>query len=364
MPSKPSEEAEAFRIKRKFGKGSELTRVFDEWDEPVRTFLLSQARLEDGELPLLACRQSTSVGVSFVPSQNQGNDEASSWFLLTTRRILWQSPGQILCQARLEDIESVSWSSGPDGWPGRVPSSPPDTMVYTEKGVGHCGFYSPWLAILDFAGQRFEVYLEPGKNLRAIRNLLWQLSGGWRLASERALQANLANQLTDSLVVGSDEYKAMRLEKDFQKHGGIYSENLFRRLAPHTQELLLAEAQLQPEELPVFAFVEDSETWFLATSRRVLWSRTSFKHQLLYGQIRKMGMSELDKVMRQYEASGDWDAWKDKIRVLKSSSPWFYFVDARGIQWDVLLPPGGPLYAIWSAMRFMVQLERIHPCQA
>lgn len=77
-----------------------------------------------------------------------------------------------------------------------------------------------------------------------------------------------------------------------------------------------------------------------------------------------MGMSELDKVMRQYEASGDWDAWKDEIAMLRSSSPWFYFVDDSGLQRDVLLPPGGPLYAIWSAMRFVVQLERIHPRQA
>lgn len=361
MPSKPSEEAEAARIKSKFGKGSELTKVFDEWAEPVRAFLLSQARLEDGELPLLACRQSISVVVSFVSSQNHGNDVVSSWFLLTTRRILWQSPGQILCQARLEDIESVSWSSGPDGWPGRVPSSPPDTLVYTEKGIGHCGFYSPWLAILDFAGQRFEVYLEPGRNLRAIRNLLWQLSGGWQRASERAVQANLASQQTDSFVVGSDEYRAMRLEKDFQKHGEVYSENLFRSLAPYTQEFLLAEAHLQTAELPVFAFFQDSENWFLATSRRILWSRPTFKHQLRYGQIKDLGQSEFKK-LRENEGDGmSTEERTKKIGEIKSSSPWFYFEDNLGIDHEALLPPGGPLFAIWNTTLFMMQLDRIHP---
>ncbi|MFA7339705.1 MAG: hypothetical protein WC028_23185 [Candidatus Obscuribacterales bacterium] len=167
----------------------------------------------------------------------------------------------------------------------------------------------------------------------------------------------------DPPTTGSDAYKALRLEKSLLKQSQVYSTKLFRSLTVDLQGVLLAEAQLQSEELPVFAFVEDSETWFLATSRRVLWSRPSFKHQLRYGQIREMGMSELDKVMRQYEASGDWDAWEDEIGMLRFSSPWFYFVDDCGVQLDVLLPPGGPLYAIWSAMRFMVQLERIHPCQ-
>lgn len=150
----------------------------------------------------------------------------------------------------------------------------------------------------------------------------------------------------DPPTTGSDAYKALRLEKSLLKQSQVYSTKLFRSLTVDLQGVLLAEAQLQSEELPVFAFVEDSETWFLATSRRVLWSRPSFKHQLQYGQIREMGMSELDKVMRQYEASGDWDAWEDEIGMLRFSSPWFCFVDDCGVQLDVLLPPGGPLYAI------------------
>lgn len=364
MSLKPAEQLEAARVKQKFGEGSELTKVFEEWHEPVRVLLVAQAKLEDGELPIVAYYQLVSKEDPLLSWQKLRNEETSVWFLLTTRRVLWHSPDQKFQQLRLDEIESVAWSSGPDGWPGRDPSSPPDTLVYTEKGRGHCRFYSPWLAVSKFSGERFEVFLEQGNVLISIRHLLWQLSGGWKIASARAAQANLAMRQSDSLVVGSDAYRAMRLEKDFQKNGDAYLKYLFRNLAPDLQEFLLAEAQLQPEELPVFAFVEDSETWFLATSGRVLWSRPSFEHQLRYGQIREMGMSELDKVMRQYEASGDWDAWEDEIGMLRFSSPWFYFVDDCGVQLDVLLPPGGPLYAIWSAMRFMVQLERIHPRQA
>lgn len=168
----------------------------------------------------------------------------------------------------------------------------------------------------------------------------------------------------DPPTTGSDAYKALRLEKSLLKQSQVYSTKLFLSLTVDLQGFLLAEAQLQSEELPVFAFVEDSETWFLATSRRVLWSRPSFKHQLRYGQIREMGMSELEAAIRQSHTVGTWDAQKNKIGMLKSSSPWFYFVDDSDVQWDVLLPPGGPMFAIWNAMRFMVQLERIHPRQA
>ncbi|MBP6745835.1 hypothetical protein KA344_11415 [bacterium] len=364
MSLKPSEVLEAARVKQKFGKGSELTKVFEEWDEQVRVFLIAQAQLEDDEVPILAYYRVVSKEDPLLARQKLRNEETSVWFLLTTRRVLCHSPDQKFQQLRLDEIESVAWSSGPDGWPGRDPSSPPDTLVYTENGRGHCRFYSPWLAVSKFSGERFEVFLEQGKVLISVRHLLWQLSGGWKIASARAAQASLAMKQSDSLVVGSDAYRAMRLGKDFQKNGDAYLKYLFQNLAPDKQEFMLIGAQLQLEELPVFAFVEDSETWFFATSRRVLWSRPSFRHQLRYGQIRKMGMSELEAAIRQSHTVGTWDAQKNKIGMLKSSSPWFYFVDDSDVQWDVLLPPGGPMFAIWSAMRFMVQLERIHPRQA
>ncbi|MDQ5934403.1 MAG: hypothetical protein QG574_1709 [Cyanobacteriota bacterium erpe_2018_sw_21hr_WHONDRS-SW48-000092_B_bin.40] len=321
MLLKPSEESEAARVKQKFGKGSELTKVFEEWDESVRVFLFAHSNLAVGEIPIVACYQSEA-----------------SWVLLTTRRTIWTDPDDGKCELKLEEIEDIGLSSD----------------LESRRS----------LFVFDSSGGRYEVYLEPGRTLVAMRHAIWQLLSGWRKSSGRPERTRAGLMQADPPTTGSDAYKALRLEKSLLKQSQVYSTKLFRSLTVDWQDFLLAEAQLQPEELPVFAFVEDSETWFLATSRRVLWSRPSFKHQLRYGQIRKMGMSELDMVMRQYEASGDWDAWKEKIGVLKSSSPWFYFVDDRGLRWDVLLPPGGPLYAIWSVMRFMVQLERIHPCQA
>ena len=320
MLLKPSEESEATRIKRKFGTGSELTKVFEEWDESVRVFLFAHSNLAVGEIPIVACYRSEA-----------------SWVLLTTRRIIWTNPDDSKCELQLEEIEDVGLSSDPES--------------------------SPSLFLFDSSGGRYEVYLEPGRTQVAMRHAIWQLLSGWRKSSGWPGRIRAGVMQADPPTTGSDAYKALRLEKTLLKHSQVYPTKLFRSLTVDLQEFLLVEAQLQPEELPVFAFVEDSETWFLATSRRVLWSRP-LKHQLRYGQIDKMGMSELDKAMRQYEASGVWDAWKDEIARLRSSSPWFYFVDDSGLQSDVLLLPGGPMFAIWNSMRFMVQLEQIHPRQA
>ncbi len=177
----------------------------------------------------------------------------------------------------------------------------------------------------------------------------------------RLKNENRANQQVDAPATGSDAYKCARLEKAILKHDDAYSSRFFRNLAPDIQEFLLSEAQLHQTELPVLGFIEDSETWLLATSQKVVWSRPGFKHQLRYEQIRDMGQSDIDKLGPAPDAIEHYKEWSKQIALLKSTSPWFFFIDDEGNRYEALVPPGGPLYAIWNTMRFMVQLAQIHP---
>ncbi len=71
MAERPSEQSEAFRLKDRFKKKSECTKIFDDWDESIQSHLQDSAGLEDGELPILAFYQSET-----------------HWFLVTSRRLL------------------------------------------------------------------------------------------------------------------------------------------------------------------------------------------------------------------------------------------------------------------------------------
>ncbi len=145
MPPKLSEASEASRHKTKFGKGSEYTKVFDDFDERVQALLLERAELEDGELPILACfRPPANDGIAVASPHMLPNERASNWFLLTTRRVIWTNPDQQFFWLRHENVESVGWSTGPKDWPGRDISSPPGKecngkLVQCEKTVSTCG---------------------------------------------------------------------------------------------------------------------------------------------------------------------------------------------------------------------------------
>jgi hypothetical protein len=166
---------------------------------------------------------------------------------------------------------------------------------------------------------------------------------------------------TDSPATGSDAYKARRLKKHLLKYGDYYSSRLFEALTPEIQNCFLEKAQLQNPELPVFGFYEDKESWLFATTRRVLWSRPGFHHQLKYGQIKEIGQSEYRKLAQEPEDSMSPEERLRRITEIKGSSPWLYFIHDNDNFSEVLVPPGEPLFAIWNTIRFMIKLENIHP---
>jgi hypothetical protein len=172
-----------------------------------------------------------------------------------------------------------------------------------------------------------------------------------------------ADKTKDRPATGSDAYKAVRLEKNLLKHKDEYSSRLFTSLAPETQKYFLAKAQLKETELPVFAFYEDQETWMLATTRRVFWSRPGFNHHLKYGQIKEIGQSEFRKLEQEPEGTESIEERSERIRQIKSNSPWLYFIHDNDNFSEIIVPPGEPLFAIWNSLRFMIQLDRIHPVQ-
>lgn len=233
------EYSEIRKLKNKFGESSELTKVFDEWIESTQAFLLDQAKLENDESPILAFYQPDV-----------------SWFLLTNTRLLWTNPDAHFYELRLGDIEKVGWSSGPDGWGGRDPNDPPDTLVYVNEsslqGKGHCGHYSPWLHFVDRSGKRFEAFLEKG-NLKRIKNLIWQMSGGWKTSFDRATKENQEAKQNDP-ELGSDAYRARRLEGDMLGHGKQYSSWFFKALSPEIQNYFLSQGPFDENELLVYGF--------------------------------------------------------------------------------------------------------------
>ncbi len=259
----PSEESEASRLKRKFGVGSAYTKVFDEWDEGGRLSFLSKARLEDEEHPILGHYKN-----------------ASNWLLTTTRRVIWTNSDKQSYELRNENIKSVGWSSGPEGWPGQDPSSPRDTLVFvdgTPDVRGHCGFYSPWLHFIDYSGARYEAFLESGQILKGVRNTIWQLSGGWQSSLEDVKQPDRDT----AAPAGSDAYRAGRLEFTFEKYAKTMEKTrLLSKFDSDVQGFLKSRVKLNVEEQPMLAFYEDSDTWYLATSQRIIWASSNGVHYI------------------------------------------------------------------------------------
>lgn len=340
----PTEESEAHRLKQKFGAGSAQTRVFDEWDEGERQCFLSNVQLEVGEYPILGHWKDTC-----------------NWLLTTTRRVIWANPDKQSFELRNENIKSVGWSSGPEGWPGQDPSSPRDTLVFVDGKPdvrGHCGFYSPWLHFIDYSGTRYEVFLESGKILKGIRNSIWQLSGGW----QRSLEDVETPGKKKSAPTGSDAYRAGRLEFTFEKYPEKRKvTRLFSMLDSDVQEFLKSRVELNVEEQPVLAFYADSSTWYLATSRQIIWTSASGVHYIRYQDIDKMGWSDGPEDLMECEHKKVITTNGERFcKICRSSSPWFYVATSNGQRHEIAIEAGSASH-IWDCFRLMCNLERIHP---
>jgi hypothetical protein len=170
---------------------------------------------------------------------------------------------------------------------------------------------------------------------------------------------------TPSPQTGSDAYKALRAEKNLLKQGEDCSALLFRMLPEKQQKQLAGDMRLSQDELPILAVLQDSETWLIATSRRVAWSRPGFKHELAYSQITDIGLSELSALEAPEEHERMSGAYMEergnKISNIKAQSPRLYLSDEARRRHEAFLPPGRTLFAIWDMIRFMSHLEEIHP---
>lgn len=317
----------------------ECTQAFDQWSESVQQFLLQQTELQREESPILACYQPNL-----------------SWCVLTNLRLIWKNPDESTHQLKLDDIERVGWSSGPEGSLERDPIDPRDTLIYIKTDgstvKGPCGVHSPWLHLIDSNGTRHEVFLEKG-NLKKIKNVIWRMSGGSKRAFKLAQESNQTSKQNDP-ELGSDAYKARRLEGSLRGYEDVYSSSIFKALSSEIQNYFLSKGPFDENELLVYGYFVNEETWFLATTRRAMWSRPGFTCRLGYDKIFRIGMSDLERIDRSDP---------DQVLEAKVSSPWLYFEDKQGQRHEALVPCGSTLNAIWNSMLFMVQLEKIHPAK-
>jgi len=175
MPRKLSEKAIASRLKLRFGKGTEQTKVFDEWQKSTQKIFRSRLKFEPGEIPVVAFYQANENFAAAALLFFQAPPD--KWCLLTTRRILWSDLNGLANEIKLVNIVYVGWSSGPDDWPEREKSTQPDVNYPLGNGYGNCEEHSPWLQIVVNSGQRFDIFLEIGA-LTNIRNAIVQLLPG------------------------------------------------------------------------------------------------------------------------------------------------------------------------------------------
>lgn len=359
-------------IKQRFGAGTERTKVFDNWEQSIKDFLLARVPLLDDEMPVLA-HYKTDTGMYLA----KVDSDPVSWCLLTSRRVVWRNPDGQIFELYIADIERVEFSSGPDWWPLRDPDSEPDNLVFVsdEKTMlyliagqkseqplrGSCGRYSPWLYVIDTGGRRYEIFLEVG-HTKSVKYAIWFLVCANRNRYETAKTANRFADENLSEPTGSDRYKARRFSHNINDK---YRNHLFGALPDAERDLINTSLELYPEEICVFAFIEDEANWLAMTTRRIVWKRQAVIYELEYTDINKIGMTEIErleneKVPPNTSASEFWEKRRIQLRGIKLSATLLYFEDHGGARYEAFSPPG-ILSVVWNATELMIRLARIHP---
>jgi hypothetical protein len=234
-------------------------------------------------------------------------------------------------------------------------------MVFVDRKPdvkGHCGFYSPWLHFIDYSGSRYEAFLESGKVLKGIRNSIWKLSGGW----QRSLEVVETPGKKNSAPTGSDSYRAGRMEFTFEKCPEKRKmTRLFSMLDFDVQEFLKSRVELNVEERPVLAFYANSSTWYLATSRQIIWTSLSGVHYIRYQDIDKMGWSDGPEGPKECAHENVIFTNGERFcKICRSSRTWFFVATSNGQRHEIAIEAGSASH-IWDCFRLMCNLERIHP---
>src|ERR1700730_14277688 len=99
MQQNINDDARAAKSRQRFGKSSEHTKIFAEWSPATQQFFRNTCSLESNEIPILAYWK-----------------ENETWFLLTTRRMIWTHPDKEKYELLHSDVEDVGFSGGPDKW--------------------------------------------------------------------------------------------------------------------------------------------------------------------------------------------------------------------------------------------------------
>jgi len=160
------------------------------------------------------------------------------------------------------------------------------------------------------------------------------------------------------LETGTDSYKLARFEQKALAYGYSGLKLRFSSLDTQHQSFLLGQTKLEKSELPALGFFEHEETWLVATTRKLVWSRPGFRYEMSYFQIKNDGLTEMERIQSSTEFIED---RLEKVREIKANSRQFFWEDEQGKRYESLLPPGETLFSIWNLIRFLVRLDEIHP---
>lgn len=164
-----------------------------------------------------------------------------------------------------------------------------------------------------------------------------------------------------SAQAGSDADKISQMKSEFENHPTPFKKTkLFSDFDPSVQEFLKSKLELEQDECPGIAFYDDSDCWFVATSRRVVWWRSKGSHYVRYHDLGKMECTEGPIVPKACTHDGAYVV--DGRRICKKcehASPWFFLESIEGRSFFLRIEPH-TASKLWSCFNLMCQLEDNH----
>jgi hypothetical protein len=159
---------------------------------------------------------------------------------------------------------------------------------------------------------------------------------------------------------GSDPYKSVRCEERLLNNQPYAKQFLFKYCGESAQSYFRQGNFLSGEETPILCWFENDKEWWLATSRKVIWSRRGSINQLSYSQIKRCSSSEGPE-----EADTSVTAKVERYSMNanqspKLNSPWICIIDVSNMRNEIELTAQVAGAAV-STINFMVRLEAIHP---
>jgi hypothetical protein len=161
---------------------------------------------------------------------------------------------------------------------------------------------------------------------------------------------------------GSQKYFARRMAHKFLQYQTSERTNLLEAFPEPTREFLLAHAALPEGEVAVFGYFQDEETWLVASSRRVTWSRLGQQHSLMYPEVVRLGWSAGPEGAATRKDPRDVDMEFETPSGMQSTkhSPWLFIYDVHGNRHELLLENGGSVITIWNSLNFAKSIYERH----